>query len=164
MCPGRSERSTGAHCQLSLQLSDLSVQTELTMCSDLPLCVSFFPDVKAEAFLQAGEETEEKGAQGQPGMEAVGTEGEGEELNGGEGHFSPGAPGPVGDGDKDGGTRPSGMEQEQNEPVAEGTEGQKSVKPEEQQMPLQRPMSTQRRLQELETILQRSNSYDVPTR
>lgn len=97
-------------------------------------------------------------------MGAVGTEGEGEELNGGEGHFGPGAPGPVDDGDKDGGTGASGMEQEQNEPVAKGTEGQKSANPEDKQMAHQRPMSTQRRLEELETILQRSDSNDVPTR
>ncbi|XP_028640119.1 homeobox protein Rhox5-like isoform X2 [Grammomys surdaster] len=121
-------------------------------------------DAKAEAFFQAGEGREEKGAQGQPGTGAVGTEGEGEEINGEEGHFGPGAPGPVGDGDKDGGTRANGLGQEQNEPVAEGTEGQKSVKPEDKQTPLQRLMSTQGRLQELEAILQRSDSSDVPTR
>nr|AAF00513.1 homeobox protein [Stochomys longicaudatus] len=121
-------------------------------------------DAKAEAFFQAGEGREEKGAQGQPGVGAVGTEGEGEELNGEEDHFGPGAPGPVGDVNTDGGMRASGMEQEQNEPVAEGTEGQKSVKPEDKQMPLQRPTSTQGRLEELETILQRRDSYGVPTR
>lgn len=120
--------------------------------------------MKAEAFFQAGEGREEKGAQGQPAAGAVGTEGEGEELCGGEGHFGLGASGPVGDGDKDGGTRASGMEQEQNEPVAEGTEGQKSVKPEDKQMPLQRPTSIQRQLEELEAILQRSDSYNVPSR
>lgn len=136
--------------------------TEL-QCPDLSLSVSCFPDVKAEAFLQAGEAGEEKGAQGQPGMGAVGTEGEGEELNG-EGHFGPGAPGPAGDGDKDGGTKASGKEQEQNEPVSKGTENQKSVKPEEKQMALHRPMFTQGRLEELSTILQRGDSYDIPTR
>ncbi|XP_031208418.1 homeobox protein Rhox5-like [Mastomys coucha] len=121
-------------------------------------------DVKAEAFFQAGEGREEEGAQGQPGMGAVGSEGKGEELNGGEGHFGPGAPGPVSDGDKDGGTRASGEEQEQKESVAEGTESQKNVKPEDKQVPLQRPRLTQERLRELETILQRGDSFDVPTR
>nr|Q63630.1 RecName: Full=Homeobox protein Rhox5; AltName: Full=Homeobox protein Pem; AltName: Full=Placenta and embryonic expression protein; AltName: Full=Reproductive homeobox on chromosome X 5 [Rattus norvegicus]AAC52665.1 Pem [Rattus norvegicus]AAY58264.1 reproductive homeobox on X chromosome 5 [Rattus norvegicus] len=115
----------------------------------------YLGDVKAEAFFQAGEGRDEKGAQGQPGEGAVGTEGEGEELNGGEGHFGPGVPGPVGEGDKDGGTRASGMEEEQHEPVAEGTE---SVKSEDKQMPLRRPGSTQRRLAELERILLSSGS------
>lgn len=146
-------------CQLSLQLSDFSLHTELR-CPDLSLCVSSFPDVKAEAFFQAGEGRDEKGAQGQPGEGAVGTEGEGEELNGGEGHFGPGVPGPVGEGDKDGGTRASGMEEEQHEPVAEGTE---SVKSEDKQMPLRRPGSTQRRLAELERILLSSGSSSGPT-
>nr|AAF00508.1 homeobox protein [Rattus exulans] len=117
-------------------------------------------DVKAEAFFQAAEGRDEKGAQGQPGEGAVGTEGEGEELIGGEGHFGPGVPGPVGEGDKDGGTRASGMEEEQHEPVAEGTE---SVKSEDKQMPLRRPGSTQRRLAELECLLLSSGSSSGPT-
>lgn len=156
-------QSAFSSLQFSLQLPDLFVQTEL-QCPDLSLCVSSFPDVKAEAFFQAGEGREEEGAQGQPGMGAVGSEGKGEELNGGEGHFGPGAPGPVSDGDKDGGTRASGEEQEQKESVAEGTESQKNVKPEDKQVPLQRPRLTQERLRELETILQRGDSFDVPTR
>ncbi|OBS68809.1 hypothetical protein A6R68_02665 [Neotoma lepida] len=84
-------------------------------------------NVKAEIF-QAGEGRAEKGAWGQPGMGAVGTDSEREDLNGGrEDHFGPAAPGPVGDGNKNGGTSGSGLEQEQKEPVAEGTESQKSV-------------------------------------
>nr|AAF00507.1 homeobox protein [Mus caroli] len=119
-------------------------------------------DVKAEAFFQAGEGREEKGAQGQPGVGAVETEGEGEELNGGKGHFGPGAPGPMGDGDKDNGTRAGGVEQERNEPVAEGTESQKNGKPGGRQMPLQGSRFAQNRLRELESILQRTNSFDIP--
>ncbi|XP_021044203.1 homeobox protein Rhox5 [Mus pahari] len=114
-------------------------------------------DVKAEAFFQAGEGREEKGAQGQLGMGAVGTEGEGEELNGGEGHFGPGAPGPMGDGDKDGGTRAGGVE-----PVAEGTESQENGKPEDRQTSLHGSRFAQQRLRELESILQRTNSFDIP--
>nr|Q9QYR2.1 RecName: Full=Homeobox protein Rhox5; AltName: Full=Homeobox protein Pem; AltName: Full=Placenta and embryonic expression protein; AltName: Full=Reproductive homeobox on chromosome X 5 [Mus minutoides]AAF00510.1 homeobox protein [Mus minutoides] len=119
-------------------------------------------DVKAEAFLQAGEGRKEKGAQGQPGVGAVGKEGEGEELSGGEGQFGPGAPGPMGDEDKDGGTRAGGVEEEQNEPAAEGTESQKNGKPEDRQMPLQGSRFAQQRLSELQSILQRTNSFDVP--
>ncbi|KAL6083109.1 hypothetical protein STEG23_004267 [Scotinomys teguina] len=52
-------------------------------------------DLKAEMVFQAGEEREEKGARGQPGKGAVGTDSERE-----EGHFGPAAPGPVDDGTK----------------------------------------------------------------
>jgi hypothetical protein len=137
------------------------MQTELRS-PNLSLCVFSFPDVKAEAFFQAGEGRDEQGAQGQPGVGAVGTEGEGEELNGGKGHFGPGAPGPMGDGDKDSGTRAGGVEQEQNEPVAEGTESQENGNPGGRQMPLQGSRFAQHRLRELESILQRTNSFDVP--
>lgn len=61
--------------------------------------------MKAEKIFQAGEGREEKGAPGQPGMEAVGTDSERE-----EGHFGPASRGPVGDGNKDGGPSGSAME------------------------------------------------------
>lgn len=60
------------------------------------------------------------------------------------------------------GTRVGGVEQEQNEPAAEGTESQKNGNREDRQMPLQGSRFAQQRLSELESILQRTNSFDVP--
>ncbi|KAH0520513.1 Homeobox protein Rhox5 [Microtus ochrogaster] len=80
-------------------------------------------DVKSQMIFQAGEGREKKGVQGQPGVGGAGADSEGEELKGGRGGpFGPDAPGPVGDGKKNGGISGSGVEQEQTELVAEGTE------------------------------------------
>lgn len=120
---------------------------------------------------QAGEGREKKGVGvgAQPGVGAgvgaVGADRAGEELNGGkEGPFGPGVPGPVGDGKRNGGTSSGGMEQEQTELVAEGTESQKSLKPPERPMAGHHLRFNQQQLEQLETIFQRSHSSDEPAR
>ncbi|XP_075813483.1 homeobox protein Rhox5-like [Microtus pennsylvanicus] len=114
-------------------------------------------DVNAQMIFQAGEGREKKGVRGQPGVGGVGADSEGEELKGGRGGpFGPCAPGPVGDGKKNGGTSGRGVEQEQMELVAEGTESQKSLKPLERPMARHQLRFTQRQLEQWETILQHS--------
>lgn len=111
---------------------------------------------------QAGEGREKKVVRGQPGVRGVGADSEGEELKGGRGgSFGPNAPGPVGDGKKNGGTSGSGMKQEQTELVAEGTESQKSLKPPERPMARHHLRFTQRQLEQWETILQQSRASKV---
>lgn len=111
---------------------------------------------------QAGEGREKKGVRGQPGVGGVGADSEGEEFKGGRGGpFGPDAPGPVGDGKKNGGIRGSGVEQEQTELVAEGTESQKSPKPLERPMARHHLRFTKRQLEQWETILQCSRASKV---
>lgn len=119
--------------------------------------------MKTQTIFQAGEGREKKGVRGQARVGAVGADSEREELKGGrEGPFDPGAPGPVGDGKKNGGTSGSGVEQEQTELVAEGTEDQKSLKPPVRPMARHHLRFTQRQLEQLETIFQRSHFRDEP--